>query len=209
MAEFKTHLAGGVLTGVGASSASLLLLDLNITQAFAVLVMGSFGGILPDIDSDSGKPLALIFGTISVLIPALLLNKVVDSTSVSSEFLVSYFVGFYFVINSLFCELIKKMTVHRGIMHSIPFAILSGEVGYLLFISSGHTMAAIIGFTILAGCLVHLILDELNSISWKFGFVPWPKKSAGTALKLKSNYNLVNVFVYSLVIGSAATIALV
>lgn len=206
MAEFKTHLTGGVVTGLGISTIGLISFDLSIIQAFSVFVMGSIGGILPDLDSDTGKPLTLLFGIMSVLIPALLLNKAVDSTSISPEFLVSYFVCCYFVINSLICELIKKMTVHRGIMHSIPFAVLSGEISYLLFVSSGRDIATIIGLSVFAGCLIHLILDELNSFSLKFGFIPKLKQSSGTALKMKSPIMWVNLLVYGLVVGTATAI---
>lgn len=208
MAAFKTHLSGGIVTGGGASTIGLLSFDLTIVQAFSVFVMGTIGGILPDLDSDSGKPLTLLFGTISVLFPALLLNKVVNSTSISPEFLVSYFVCCYFVINSMICELIKKMTVHRGIMHSIPFAVLSGEIGYFLFASSGHNIATIIGLSVFVGCLVHLILDELNSFSLKFGFIPSLKQSSGTALKIKSSSGWVNLLVYGLIAGTTTAIIL-
>ncbi|OQY18683.1 MAG: hypothetical protein B6I36_06395 [Desulfobacteraceae bacterium 4572_35.1] len=91
MAEFKTHLTGGLLTGAGASILSLLSFDLNIVQAFSVFVMGSLGGMLPDLDSDSGKPLTLLFGTVSVLLPALLLNKIIGQITISPELLVGYF----------------------------------------------------------------------------------------------------------------------
>jgi membrane-bound metal-dependent hydrolase YbcI (DUF457 family) len=170
--------------------------------------MGSLGGILPDLDSDSGKPLTLLFGIVSVLLPALLLNKIIGQLTISPELLVGYFSCSYLLINSLICELIKKVTIHRGIMHSIPFAILSGEIGYLLFVSSGQSMGTIVGLSVFTGCIVHLVLDELNSFSLKFGFIPTMKRSSGTALKLKSADNLANMAVYSLILGAAATIIL-
>lgn len=207
MAEFKTHLAGGLLIGTGASAISFLSFDLNIVQTFSVFVMGSLGGILPDLDSDSGKPLTLLFGTLSVLLPALFLNKFIGQATITPELLVGYFVCSYLFVNLLICKLIKKMTIHRGIMHSIPFAILSGEIGYLLFVSSGHNVATIIGLSTFAGCIVHLLLDELNSFSLKFGFIPTLMQSSGTALKLKSANYLLNMVVYSLIIG--ATMAIV
>lgn len=55
MAAFKTHLSGGIVTGGGASIIGLLSFDLTIVQAFSVFVMGTIGGILPDLDSDSGR----------------------------------------------------------------------------------------------------------------------------------------------------------
>lgn len=201
MAGFKTHLTVGVISGLGMSAYSLFSFNLNITQAFSVFVMGAVGSILPDLDSDSGKPLALLFGIISVIIPALLLDKITILQPISPEFLVSYFVCTYFFINYLVCELIKKITVHRGIMHSIPFAILSGEIGYLLFIPSGQNIGMVVGISVFVGCLIHLILDELNSFSLKFGFIPILKKSSGTALKIRSGNHLVTIFIYCLIFG--------
>jgi membrane-bound metal-dependent hydrolase YbcI (DUF457 family) len=206
MAEFKTHLTGGIVTGIGVSAIGLLSFDLDIVQAFSVFIMGTLGGILPDLDSDSGKPLSLLVEIVSILFPALFLNKVVNVTLISPEFLVSYFVCSYFLINFPGCKLIKKITVHRGIMHSVPFAVLSGEISYLFFFSSGEEIALLIGVSTFLGCLVHLILDELNSFSLKFGFVPRRKKSSGTALKIKSSCLFVNFIVYSLIIGITAII---
>jgi membrane-bound metal-dependent hydrolase YbcI (DUF457 family) len=133
MADFKTHLSGGIVTGLGVSVVGYLTTELDIAQAFSVFVMGAVGGILPDIDSDSGKPLAFLFGILSVLLPALLLTKINRQGGLSPEFLVSYFVIAYFIINRVICEIIKKLTVHRGIMHSIPFAVLSGEIFNFFF----------------------------------------------------------------------------
>jgi len=209
MAGFKTHIAGGIISGIGISVAGYATQSLNLTQVFAVFIVGSIGGILPDLDSDSGKPLTLFFGLISVLIPALLISHFPGKDSISPEFLVSYFVLSYFLINYVFCEIIKKFTIHRGIMHSIPFAILCGMLGYLVFISSGKQMASIAGGAIFIGCLVHLILDELNSFTFKFGFIPWIKRSSGTALKFKSDSLLVNIFIYSLLILTSFIILLI
>lgn len=206
MAGFKTHLTGGVVSGAGVAAFSLVNFDFNIIQAFSIFIMGVLGGILPDLDSDSGKPLVLIFGLISVLLPTLLLYKIAETKIISPEFLVCYFVGGYLVINYLICGVIKKFTRHRGIMHSIPFAVLSGEIGYLLFISSGSNIAKMVGISVFAGCMVHLLLDELNSFSLKFGLVPVLKSSSGTAFKFKSGSLSATLFVYCLVFSATAII---
>ncbi len=198
MAAFKTHLAGGVFSGVAVACAGHLTLDLNIYQTLSVVIMGSLGGILPDIDSDSGKPLTLLFGMISVIIPVLLLIRITNLKDVSPEFLVSYFVGGYLIINYLICSIIKKITIHRGIMHSIPFAVLFGEAVYLFFIGSGKEMATITAISVFAGCITHLILDEIHSVSFS-GIIPRLKKSSGTALKLASGNMFVNLLVYCLI----------
>lgn len=206
MAEFKTHLASGLSTGAGIAIVSALYFHLNSLQVFSVAVMGSLGGILPDLDSDSGKPVNFLFGTIAVLVPALLLVKVSVYVTPSIEFLVFYFVVSYVVINNIVGELIKKITVHRGIMHSIPFSVLCGEIGYLLYLSSGPDLALAVGIAIFIGCINHLILDELNAVSIKYGVVPVIKRSFGTAMKIYSKSIFATLIVYCMLCGATAAI---
>lgn len=209
MADFKTHLTCGVILGGGSALVALMGLNLSYIQSFAVFTMGAIGGLLPDIDSDSGKPLRLIFSTISILLPALLLGKLPNVESFSSEFLVSYFVCSYFIINYLICGLVKRITVHRGIMHSLPFSVLAGEIGYLLFASSEENVAITVGGVVFAGCVVHLILDELHSFTFKYKMFPVLKKSFGTAFKLKSQSLFASAALYCLVIIAALRISYV
>ena len=200
MAAFKTHVAGGVIVGGGCAVIAATVFHLNPIQVVSVFIMGIVGGILPDIDSDSGKPLALIFETVSVLLPVLLLDKLPLGRQLSPEFLVSYFVISYLIINYFLCAMIKAMTAHRGIIHSLPFTVLTAEVGYLLFLPSGDRVATMIALSVFCGSLAHLILDELHSLSFKYMILPVVKSSFGTAIKLKSNHFFPTVTVYFLLL---------
>ena len=199
MADFNTHVAGGLVVGALGAAAAAEIYHLGLIPTIAVGVMGTIGGVLPDLDSDTGKPLAIIFGAISILLPAILLEKLPISKHFSPEFLVSYFVISYLIINILICNVIKKMTRHRGIFHSLPFAVLSGELGYLLFLPSGHNLAMLVAIALFSGSLMHLILDELNSLSFRYFIIPSVKSSFGTAIKLKSDSVLATATVYGLV----------
>jgi membrane-bound metal-dependent hydrolase YbcI (DUF457 family) len=200
MADFKTHLTSGVLSGAGFSAAGLLTNALTVTQAGAVFTIGAFAGLLPDLDSDTGKPLTFLFQLISVIIPCIFFFTAAQYGGNSPEFLICYFTLSYLFIHYIVCSFIKKMTVHRGMMHSIPFALLCGGFGYLLFSNSGERVALIGGAAALIGCLLHLILDELNSFKLKFGFIPVLKKSCGSALKFKSSSFLTTLCMYTVLI---------
>ena len=200
MASFKTHLTSGVLSGAGFSAAGLLTSALTVTQAGAVFTVGAFSGLLPDLDSDTGTPLTFLFQLISVIIPCIFFFTAAQYGGNSPEFLICYFTLSYLFINYIVCSLIKKMTVHRGMMHSIPFALLCGGAGYLLFSKSGGQIALIGGAAALFGCLLHLILDELNSFKLKYGFIPLLKKSSGTALKFKSSSFSTTLFMYTILL---------
>jgi hypothetical protein len=71
-----------------------------------------------------------------------------------------------------------------------------GGIGYLLFLPSGKQVAIMAGTALFLGCVVHLVLDELSSFKLKFGFIPIPKKSSGSAFKLKSESLGVTLFIY-------------
>jgi membrane-bound metal-dependent hydrolase YbcI (DUF457 family) len=196
MADFRVHLAGGIAVGAGMSLTGYYMAGLTSLQTGAVFVAGSVGGLLPDLDSDTGKPLAFLFHLVSVLIPSLLFVRAVQIGGDSPEFLVCYFAGSYLFINYVVCTIVKKVTVHRGMMHSIPFVFVCAGVACILFKPSGTQVAAMAGFAVFLGCLVHLALDEITSFKLKFGFIPVPKRSSGSAFKFKSDSLFATLFIY-------------
>jgi len=200
MADFKVHLMGGIAAGAGASAIGHFMAGLTILQAGAVFVVGSVGGLLPDLDSDTGKPLVFLFHLISVLIPSLLFVRAVQIGGDSPEFLVCYFTASYLFINYVVCTIVKQVTVHRGMMHSIPFVFVCAEVAYILFKPSGSQVAIMAALAVFLGCLVHLVLDEITSFRLKFGIIPVPKRSSGSAFKFKSDSLLATLFVYIILV---------
>lgn len=206
MPEFKAHLAAGVLSGGSVAAWGVVSHDLNLIHAGAVAVLGTTGGLLPDLDSDSGKPLALLFQLISVLFPVLFYPYMRRNGGQDVPFLLCYYTVFYLFINYGVMPLAKKLTRHRGMMHSLPFAIVSGEAAFLLLLPSGMKTAIYGGLAVLAGCLTHLILDELSSMSIAFGFIPAVKRSTGSALKLKGMHLMSTLFIYALMIAMGVSV---
>ena len=200
MAEFKVHLAGGIAAGAGASVAGHFMAGLTPLQAGAIFVVGSVGGLLPDLDSDTGKPLAFLFHLISVLLPSLLFVRAVQIGGDSPEFLICYFTASYLFINYVVCAIVKQVTVHRGMMHSIPFVFVCAGVAYILFKPSGTQVAIMAAFAVFLGCLVHLVLDEITSFRLKFGIIPVPKRSSGSAFKFKSDSLFATLFIYLILV---------
>ncbi|MBF0199903.1 MAG: metal-dependent hydrolase [Desulfamplus sp.] len=200
MSGFRTHLIGGMAAGgaVAAGTAIFKPALLDPVQLSALFITGTIGGILPDLDSDTGKPLSILFGLISILVPVAFLEDLAQYFTITPEFLVTYFVICYFIINFPVCAAVKKITVHRGIMHSIPFAVLCAQASFFIFMPSGKSMAMAGAVSMLAGCITHLVLDELNSIVWKFGCIPVFKNSIGSALKFKSSSLSATFLIYLL-----------
>lgn len=198
-----------MVSGAGISLIALYSRDLNFTQAGAIFVVGSVAGLLPDLDSDSGKPLIFLSNLVSVLVPAMLFFEAARLSSFSPEFLICYFTASYLFVYYVICSMIRKITVHRGMMHSLPFAVVCGEIGYLLFVFSGRDVALVAGLAVFAGCVVHLFLDELSTFSLKLGIIPVVKRSSGSAFKLISASIGATLFTYLILLLAATAIFLV
>ncbi len=208
MAGFKTHLISSVAMGACFAAAGTWMEVLNPIQAGAVFVVGSVSGLLPDLDSDTGKPLSFLFHLVSVLVPSLLLGKIVEVWGYSLELVICYFTASYLIIKYAICGVIKKITRHRGMMHSVPFCLLAACIAYLLFLHSGRAAAIFAGVAVFLGCLGHLILDEFSSFHLKYGFFPAAKRSRGTALKFWSKSILsTGVFYFLLFLACIAIFA--
>ena len=95
--------------------------------------------------------------------------------------------------------ILKKLTHHRGIFHSIPAVILVTLISLTILnqfeLDTNIKIALSLGVG--RGYLCHLILDELNSVV-NLGGIPFiPNKSIGTALKLYSKNWKISLVVYA------------
>jgi hypothetical protein len=129
---------------------------------FATLI----GSFLPDMDSDSGVPVKIIFGFYAYLATTLTIYYLSDNGA--SIYLMFFLPIASFVFIKIFLEkLFLKYTTHRGIFHSIP-AWLITFFGTLVIAWSTHLPATekfVIALSISSGYLSHLILDEIYSVN--------------------------------------------
>ena len=77
MAGFKTHITTSSLIGVGYTGVGLFM-GLPIESSLIAGGMCGIGGMLPDIDSDSGIPFRESMGFAAAIIPILLLSRFSD-----------------------------------------------------------------------------------------------------------------------------------
>lgn len=119
MANFNTHIsvafvASGV-TGLVIYKAGML----TAPEYLMCVVAGTIGGLLPDIDLDHSVPATVGFNVVSLLSAFFIVILCVGQFSLvalAGLWLASYLLMRYGVFN-----LYSKLTVHRGIVHSIPY----------------------------------------------------------------------------------------
>ncbi len=200
MAGFKAHITTSTVLGFAYGGAGLYLLrDASGEVPVATCVLGaglcSVAGMLPDLDSDTGIPLRETVAFTAAVVPMLLIDRF-SHLGLSHESMVLAGALIYLLIRFGFFKLLMKFTVHRGMFHSLPAAVVSAELAFLLCSCEESSLRWFKAIAVFVGYTSHLLLDEFNSIQWTGG--RWRlKKSFGTATKIWGTNTYANISTYA------------
>lgn len=195
MAGFRTHVTVSSALGVAYGGAAYWLLDFPLPRCVLAAGMCGLSGMLPDLDSDSGVPLRESIAFAAATVPMLMMPRFV-SWDLSPETIVLAGAGIYLTIRFVLAKLLKKYTVHRGMFHSLPAALVAAEATFLVCARQELLIRYFFAAAVAAGFLSHLVLDEIWSVGFRRGQV-YLKKSSGTALKFWGDNVWGNVSVYA------------
>jgi len=181
MANFKTHITFSTLLGAGYGGAAYFLYDVPWPTSLLAGGLCGVSGMLPDIDSGPGVPLRESMAFAAAVVPMMLIDRF-QEFGMSPELIVLAGAGIYLTIRFVIAELLKRYTVHRGMFHSLPAAVIVAELAFLLCSGEDMRLRLYKAGAVLVGYLSHLLLDELYSIQWYRGRLKL-KRSFGTAVK--------------------------
>lgn len=183
MADFKTHIATSTLVGIGYGT----LGSLSGAPLSSCLVAGglcSVSGMLPDLDSDSGKPVREMMAFMAAVVPALMIPRF-QQMNFNAEAMALAAAMIYIAIRFGVAEIFQRYTVHRGMWHSLPAAAVAGLLAFLAVSGDSPEIRLFKSGAVVLGFLTHLVLDEMWSFQVRRGRLKI-KQSFGTALKLWS-----------------------
>jgi hypothetical protein len=199
MASYRGHLAFASLLGAGYGAAGMLRGPFDWGPAVLGAGLTTLGGLLPDLDSDSGVPVRELFGVAAFLAPLLMYNRLAEE-KLSVEQTVVLLAGVYLFVRYILSGVFKRWSVHRGMFHSIPALFISGLALYLVFPDRNVVVRLYLAGGVMLGFLSHLVLDELYSVDF-MGVGIRLNKYAGSALKLASPSRAATLTTYALLIG--------
>ena len=188
MAGYKAHLATGM--GVGFAGGLWLILTSSLSLIYfpIILLATAIGSLLPDLDSESGRPVRLLFLSLGFVSSSLIGYYLLFTFEAELLRVALVVILVFLIINFGLRHLFMKYTNHRGIFHSLVavlILVLSVNGTFLgLEMPLFHSM--ILSSALGIGYLSHLILDEMNSFINLSGIPFVPKKSLGTALKIST-----------------------
>lgn len=188
MAGFNTHITTSTIVGIGYGAAAYVFMPevangetVTVTTCMLSAGLCSIAGILPDLDSGSGRPVKEITAFVAAMAPMLMLDRFRRFGMGPEEITLAGCI-IYMVIRFGVAEVFKKYTKHRGMWHSVPAAICVALVAFLVVSSERLDVRLLKASAVFLGFMVHLILDEIWSVEWR-GLTPRFKKSFGTAIK--------------------------
>jgi len=192
MAGFKTHVTTSSVLGIAYGGVAFYQ---HVPLPTCLLATGLCGvsGMLPDLDSDSGRPLRESVTFAAAVVPMLLVGRM-ERMEWPMESIVLAGAIIYLSIRWGLAWVLKKFSVHRGMFHSIPAMLIFGLITFLLVESPDMMIRYYKAGAVMAGYLSHLVLDEIWSIDFRHFRL---KSSFGTALKLWGDSTWANISTYA------------
>ena len=181
MPGFKVHITASTTMGIAYGGAALILYEQPLESCLLATGLCAVSGMLPDLDSGPGRPLRESVTFAAAVVPMLLIDRF-KHMGMTSDAIVLAGGLIYLSIRFGLAWVLRHYSVHRGMFHSLPTALIFSELAFLLCSSGGLPLRFFEASAVMMGFLSHLILDEIWSIEWR-GLRPGLKSSAGTAFK--------------------------
>ena len=199
MGNFRQHLKFSSTLGASYASMTWLLIGIDWLYGSIALLFSMLGGMLPDLDSDSGKEIKHITSMTSVA-SALLFwaasGRVDPPIAFEFRVWITLFSAFFWSRGLRW--FLGKVTVHRGMFHSIPTCFIWGSVMYIHYPHENHWVRVYMASGIMVGYMSHLLCDEYFSVESLAGFRV--NKAFGTALKFWSG-SLFSTLICYIILG--------
>lgn len=199
MANFQTHVGTAAVLGVAYSAAGVLMWQLDWGVAVLAAGLTMLGGMLPDLDSDSGRPVRELSILAAFIFPILLIPRLRRlGLTIEQGFVIV--IGAHFLIRYGLSFLIRRVSVHRGMFHSLPALAISGLAVFLVYHNDDLWERGYLAVATMVGFLSHLLLDELYAVNFNGVAISFNQFS-GSAVKLFSSSFKATAVTYALLFG--------
>ncbi|MDQ6974585.1 MAG: metal-dependent hydrolase [Mariprofundaceae bacterium] len=205
MANFKTHITVAAFGSMAATAVCIQKIGISDEHALILFLLGCIAGMLPDIDSNHSIPAKWFFRSLTST--AVLAMAFYSIPKFSIIVVLSYLFLTFVCVHFIVAYIIKSITSHRGLFHSVPAAGLFGLgmyfIGHHGFTWSEH-FSWLAAMFVTGGYLLHLILDECYSVDLMGGRL---KQSFGSALTIFNKRQWRGYIMLYLILGCVSLYA--
>jgi hypothetical protein len=196
MAGYREHISVSGLCGLCYGASATYAFGFTPVQGALAGCLTWVAGMLPDLDSDTGKPIREVFSLVAAVVPLVLMRRLEQWCGGDREAAVLAAIGVYAAIRYGAASILAKISVHRGMFHSVPALVIAAELVFLAYRSDSLAVKTLMAGGVALGFLSHLLLDELYSVEWT-GIRVRLNKAAGSALKFVGRAYVPTVFTWT------------
>ncbi len=184
MANYRQHVTFAGFLGVAYAGAAYVFVGIHWAYGSVAALLTTLSGLLPDLDAPSGVQLRGFTGLLGVLAALSVWQALGEARHPPAfEYHLWAVVATFVLVRHGLRRLMTRISVHRGISHSLPASAVWGALAYLyyptaIFRSADPPMMAL---AVVTGFFSHLLLDEICSVDLRGARV---NKAFGTAIKL-------------------------
>jgi hypothetical protein len=181
LGNYRQHITFAGVLGAAYAAAAYVLAGVHWLYGSVAFLLATLSGLLPDLDSDSGVELKGFTGILGVLAAVGVWEWMahLEPPPVFEFHLWSAILAFLLVRHGL-RQIFARLTVHRGISHSVPTCAVWGALTYLYYPSVWPQIRLAMAVAVMLGFFSHLLLDEICSVDLRGARV---NKAFGTAIK--------------------------
>jgi membrane-bound metal-dependent hydrolase YbcI (DUF457 family) len=194
--NYRQHITFAAALGVAYGWATFVLAGIHWLYGSVAALLTTLSGLLPDLDSDTGVELKGFTGILGVLVSVAVwqeMGKVHPQPAF--EFHLWAVVGAYVLVRHGLRRFLCKLTVHRGISHSLPTCAVWGAAAYLYYPTDHPLLRLMMALAVMLGFFSHLLLDEICSVDLRGVRV---NKAFGSAMKLWTSSPWSTLVMYGL-----------
>ncbi len=204
MGNYRQHVGFAAFLGVVYAWGALALARLHWLYGSVAVLLTTLGGLLPDLDSDSGVELKGFTGILGVLAAVATWQHLSRSEPrIAFELHLWAAILAYILVRHGLRRILSRVTVHRGMSHSLPTCAVWGALAYLYYPSEQPVIRLSMAVAVSLGFFSHLLLDEICSVDLAGQRV---NKAFGTAIKLWAPSPWSTLAVYGLLLYLASRV---
>ena len=200
MAASKSHFSFATLIALAYAFFGFFLLEIGPEYVILASLVVIIAGMLPDIDSDNGETPKEIGGLIAAISPLVVLELYPELRGSGTARLALVVIVSYFVTRLITNRFFSSFTSPRGLVHSIPAAILVFELVYLFFSDLPRFLKLYISFGAFLGYFSHLLLDATGNIDLMAKAMGNKGERQGSALALFGRSAFSSLVLYGFII---------
>ena len=196
MAAYREHITVSGLLGAIYGAGAVFAAGFTPVQGALAGCLTWVAGMLPDLDSDSGKPIRELFPLMGAIAPFVMMRHLLQWGG-GTEGAILLSILLYGFIRFGMSKFLCRVSVHRGMFHSVPAMIITAEITFLAYKSDSLAVRCLMAGGAAVGFFSHLLLDEMYSVEWS-GIRVRLNSAAGSAIKWVGKNMIPNVVTYSL-----------